>query len=229
MMLVWWEMTLKTAAAATASSQMQKADSSDPESAVKEHASAPAVEDPQLGGLQSSGEARPLGQVDDLSGTSVSSGSETEGHEDVNSDDTGKSEPLTSSADASLPQSDEEGQEACAEEACAQHERQPPVSQQLSTAAHRERHACDNTNDDAEQLREQYEQQNLQGNIQSPLASEGSLGCHEDGRTVPCLLCCTLPDVKEIVSTIAQPMTATHRCLCQCSAATDVPKGSSLP
>ena len=140
-----------------------KAESSGPESADEEHESAPAADDTQLGGLQSSGEARLHAQIDGLSGTSASNDAETEGHEDANLDDIGKGEP--SRANASLPQSEEEGQEVCAEEACAQHEGQPSVGQQPSAAAHRERHACDNTDVDAEQLREQHEQQVLQGRI----------------------------------------------------------------
>ena len=144
-----------------------KAESSGPEGAVKEHESAPAAKDSQLGGLQSSGEAGPQCASDDLSGTSASSSAETDGHQDADSDDSGKGELSRSSADASLPQSDEEGQEVCAEEACAQREKQPPVSQQPSAAAHKERHVCDNTENAAEQQREQHEQQELQGRMYS--------------------------------------------------------------
>ena len=143
----------------------ENSESSGPDSAKTAHTSAPAVEDLELGGPQSSGEAEPPGQIDDLSGTSASSGAETERHEDANSDDIGKGEPSRSGADACLPQSDEEGQEVCAEEACIQHEGQLP-----SAAAHEERRACgDLGNNDAERLREQHEQQVLQGKILSTL------------------------------------------------------------
>ena len=140
-------------------------ESSGPDSTEKAHESAPAAEDLELGGPQSSDEAEPLGQVNEISGTSASSGAETERHGDANSNDIGKGEPSRSSADACLPQSDEDGQEVCAEEACIQHEGQLP-----SAAAQQGRHACgDLDNDDAEQLREQHEQQVLQGKILSTI------------------------------------------------------------
>ena len=140
------------------------AESTEPESAEQEHEPAPAAQDHQLGGLQSSGEARPLGHVDDLSGTSVSRDAETEGHEDVNLGNIGIIEPLTSSADASLPQFNEEGQEAC-----GQQEGHDPVREEPSAAAHRERHARGEMSNDAEQLREQHEQQVLQGRMLTTL------------------------------------------------------------
>ena len=146
-------------------------ESSGPDSAEKEHESAPAADTPQLGSLQRSGKARTLGQINGLSDSSASSGAETEGLEDADSDDIGKGEPSNSSADASPPQSSVEGQEVHAEEACVQHEGEPPARQQPSAAVHKERHACGDLGDDhAEQVREQHEQQQvLQGEMLSTL------------------------------------------------------------
>ena len=139
--------------------------------AENEHESAPTADDPQFGSLQRSGKARPLGQFNGLNGTSASSGAQTEGHEDADSDDIRKGEPSTSTADARPPHSGMERQQESAEEACVQHEGEPPLRQQPSAAVHKEKHACGDLidDDDAEQLREQHEQQKLQGKILSTL------------------------------------------------------------